>query len=178
MKIKKIKLIAVFLIFGISFLVHNGYDIFKNQISTLFFPVNESIFEHTKMIFTSYILYSIIEYILLKKFNENYKNFNSSVLVSISFNIFFFLTIYTMIYYFIGYNTIITLSLYFISILITEYISFKILISKKEWKLLNKYSFLLIFIIWLTLIYFTYFPIKNILFIDYSKNKIGLNNFY
>jgi hypothetical protein len=178
MKIKTIKILAIFLIFGISFITHSAYDNFPNKLFTLFFPVNESIFEHMKMIFTSYIIYFILEYFLLKKSKEKYNNFNLSMFVQILFNIIFFLIIYIPIYDLFGYNTIITLLLYFFSIIITQIISLKILTNQKDYKILNKYSLLLIFIIWLILIYFTYFPIKNIVFIDYSKNKIGLKTYY
>ena len=60
MNLKVIKILSVFGIFLLSFITHNGYDIFPNTLTSFFFPVNESIFEHMKMIYTDYIIWSII----------------------------------------------------------------------------------------------------------------------
>ena len=75
MSLKKIKVIAVFGIFIISFIAHFAYDIFPNIIFSFFFPVNESIWEHMKILFTSPILYGIIDYILLTKKKLSFHNF-------------------------------------------------------------------------------------------------------
>ena len=53
MKLKTIKIISILGIFIISFLSHFIYQIIPNFITSIFFPVNESIFEHMKIIFTS-----------------------------------------------------------------------------------------------------------------------------
>jgi len=47
---------------------HFLYELFGNSVFIgLFCPVNESIWEHQKLLFFPYILWSIIEYFLLKK---------------------------------------------------------------------------------------------------------------
>lgn len=178
MKIKTIKIISIFGIFLLSFLTHYGYDKFPNILTSFLFPVNESIFEHMKMIYTSYIIWEIVEYILLKKYSENIKNFPSSVFISVLFNIIFFLIIYIPIYNIFGHNLIITLIVYFISIFISQIISYKILTADKDLDFINKYSYLFLLIILMILIYLTYYPIKNDLFIDKMQNKIGLKNLY
>lgn len=177
MNLFKIKIISVISIFLLSFFTHYGYDIFPNLITSFLFPVNESIFEHMKMIFTSYIIYSFFEYILIKKYSKT-NNFSSSILFNILFNIIFFLIIYIPIYNITGYNHFITLFTYFISIVITQIFSYIILNSSKNFNVLNKYSYLFIFIIFLILIYLTYYPPKISLFIDKSNNKIGINSYY
>ncbi len=178
MNVKKIKILSTICIFLLSFITHYGYDIFPNVVTSIFFPVNESIFEHMKMIFTSYILFSFFEYILLKKYTNNTKNFKGSLFLSLLFNIVFFLIIYIPIYNIFGHNLIMTLIIYFISIMVSQIISYIILITNKNIDKINKYSYFLIFILLLILIYLTYFPIKNDLFIDKNKNMIGLNNYY
>ena len=40
--------------FLLAFPFHFGYDILPNQVSAIFFPVNESIWEHMKMLFTTF----------------------------------------------------------------------------------------------------------------------------
>lgn len=178
MKTKTIKVLSIFGIFLLSFLTHYGYDKFPNVITSFLFPVNESIFEHMKMIYTSYIIWGIIEYILLKKYNNSIKNFKTSLFISVLFNIIFFLIIYVPIYNIFGHNLIITLIIYFISILISQVISYKILTTNKNLDFLNKYSYLFLLVLIMILIYLTYYPIKNDLFIDKKQNKIGLKNLY
>lgn len=178
MKTKTIKILSIFGIFLLSFLTHYGYDKFPNIITSFLFPVNESIFEHMKMIYTSYIIWGIIEYILLKKYNNNIKNFPSSLFISVLFNIIFFLIIYVPINNILGHNLIITLIIYFISIIISQILSYKILTTDKDLNFLNKYSYLFLIILIMVLIYLTYYPIKNDLFIDKKQNKIGLKNLY
>ena len=178
MKLKIFKLLSVLIIFLLGFITHNGYDKFPNIITSFFFPVNESLFEHMKMIYSSYLIYFIIEYIYLKKNNINPVNKKSNMILSISLNIIIFLIIYLPIYYSFGHNLIVTLVVYFISILITQIISLKILESNNELKFLNKYSYILLFLYLLILIYFTYYPLKEDFFIDKENKKIGLNNYY
>lgn len=178
MTIKKLKILSIVFIFIISFITHNIYEIFPNIITSFFFPVNESIFEHMKMIVMSYILWSIIEFILLNKYKLNIINFKASIVISIILNIIIFLSIYIPIYNLFGYNTILTLLIYFLSILITQAISYKVLISNKPYVFLNKYCIIIILLLILTFTYLTYYPLKNNIFIDNANKKLGLNNYY
>ena len=178
MNLKKLKIISIILVIMFSLLTHSIYDKFSNIFTSFLFPVNESIWEHMKMIYVSYILSSVIEYILIKKFKLQTKNFKSSIVFNIVFNICFYLIIYIPIYKLIGHNSFITISTYFISIIITELISYKILINNKEYKFLNKNMYVILLIILLIFIYLTYYPIKNDIFIDNVNKKIGINNYY
>ena len=69
MNLKKAKIISVIGIFILCFLFHSIYEILPNTISAMLFPVNESIWEHQKLMFTSVVAYGIIDYIILNKFN-------------------------------------------------------------------------------------------------------------
>lgn len=175
---KKLKIIGTILVILCSFLTHSIYDKFPNFLNSLIFPVNESIWEHMKMIFISYLISYVIELIIIYKFNIHIKNERASLIISILFNIIFYLSIYIPIYNIIGFNEIFTISSYIISIMITEFISYKIIMSDKNYMFLNKYSYIIIFIIWLIFIYLTYFPIDNKIFIDEYNNKKGVSNVY
>ena len=177
MKLKTIKILSIFGIFLLSFITHNGYEIFPNIFTSFLFPVNESIFEHMKMIYTSYIIWSIIEYFLIRK-SKDVNNYQTSIFIPLLFNIVFFLSIYIPIYNITGHNLSITLIIYFLSILISQIVSYIILKSNKKLNFLNKYSYLFLLILIMILIYLTYYPPKNDLFIDKTQNKIGLNNLY
>ena len=64
---KKVKIVGVYAIFVLSFFSHFMYEIFPNFIFSILFPVNESIWEHMKLTFNAYLIFSILEYIILKR---------------------------------------------------------------------------------------------------------------
>ena len=51
------------------------YDIFPNTIFSILFPVNESIWEHMKLLVTPVLIFSIFEYIIYRKKNIPFNNF-------------------------------------------------------------------------------------------------------
>ena len=68
---KKIKIISIFIMFALSFLSHFAYETIPNFISSILFPVNESIWEHMKLLSTPVLLYMIIEYFVRELSNKN-----------------------------------------------------------------------------------------------------------
>lgn len=178
MNLKKLKIISTFLVLIFSTIFHNIYDIFPNTITSFLFPVNESIFEHMKLIYLSYIICFIVEYFIIKKYKITNKNLKASLVFNILFNIIILIAIYVPIYNNFGHNIISTISIYLLTIIITEILSYKILLSNKDFKFLNKYAYLFVIIILLILIYLTYYPVKSNIFIDKVNKKIGLNNYY
>lgn len=178
MNYKKVCILSIFLVFIFSIIYHNIYVYYPNTITSIFFPVNESIFEHMKLIYLSYLSSLFIEYILLNNNNLNTKNLKFCTIFSIIFNIVILLIIYPSIYSLYSHNTFITLLIYFITIIITKLISYKILTCNKNLYINNNLFLSIIIVMLLILVYFTYYPVKNILFIDYKNKKIGLNNYY
>ena len=63
---KKFVIINTILTFAIVFLVHNIYKWIPSVITTIF-PVNESLFEHMKLIFISPVISSLSIYLFYKK---------------------------------------------------------------------------------------------------------------
>ncbi len=177
MNLKKLKIISIISIFLLNFLCHFLYDLLPNTLFSIFFPVNESIFEHMKMIASSILIYSIIEYILLKKFNIKFNNYIFNIFISIVSNITIFLLIYLPIYYSIGENMIVTFILLFISIIVTEIISYKILSMKRNYNFLNIVSMIMIIITYIIFAYLTYNPIISPFFFDPMSEKYGINTF-
>lgn len=175
MSLKKEKIISVFAIFLISAFVHFGYEFLPNFVTSLFFPVNESIFEHQKMILTSFLIWGIIEYFILKKVQHN--NLPMSILISSLVCIIFVILIFSPVYLIIlekNDNTFITLLIYFIGIVVSQLISFKILNSKTNYKQLNYLSIFLYIALMIYFAYLTYNPIKNDLFYDFNKNRYSI----
>ena len=90
---KKFVLINSILIFLFGFITHNLYNWLPSFI-TVIFPVNESLFEHLKMIFITPVIISIIwyGYTYIKKIK--YNNYFFSLMISVIANIVIFYAIY------------------------------------------------------------------------------------
>ncbi len=176
MNLKKIKLIAVIGIFIISIISHFAYELFPNILFSFFFPINESIWEHMKILFTSTLLYGLIDYLLLKKNNIKYNNFSFQLYFTAFSSIPIYLVIYLPIYKLIEENLIISITLMILVYILEQYISYHIL-KEKEFKILNIISVPIIIIIYLGFIYLTYNPPHTYVFFDIINEKYGINEY-
>ena len=114
--------------------------IFFLILSFLFiFPVNESIWEHMKILFTSTLIYSLIEYILLKKYNITYNNLPFNTYFIPLMQIPLYLVIYIPLYKLLGESMFISITLMIIVYIIGQIVSYNIL-KEKELKSI-KYTF-------------------------------------
>ncbi len=167
-KHKKSIIISSIIIFILSTLIHSFYEMLPNCITLIFCPVNESIWEHMKMIFTSYTLFILIKYLFFSEKTILIDTITSYL------NIIIFLIIYLPIHYLFKENIFVTLTLYFISIIISQCL--RIILTKKI-HVNNKQDNLSIIIIIITYIiftYLTYYPFNIDLFTDPINNKRGL----
>lgn len=176
MNIKKIKIIAVIGIFTISFLSHFAYELFPNLIFSFIFPVNESIWEHMKIIFTSTLLYGIIDYILLNKYKIKFNNFPFQLYFTAISAIPIYLVIYIPLYKLLGENMFISIFLLLLVYIISQWISYNILKQKKV-KVLNALAIPIIIVTYIGFIYLTYNPIYNYIFYDTSEEKYGIEDY-
>lgn len=176
MNLKKIKILAVIGIFILSLLSHFAYEIFPNIIFSFIFPVNESIWEHMKILFTSTLLYGIIDYLLLKKYNIKYNNFNFQLYFTSLIGIPIYLVIYLPLYNLIGESPFISISLLLIVYIITQIVSYNIL-KEKELKILNIITIPVILLSYLGFIYLTYNPPHTYIFYDITEDKYSINDY-
>jgi len=170
---KKIKTIGVYVIFILSFLSHFMYDIFPNPLFSILFPVNESIWEHMKLLVTPVIIYSLIEYFIYKKKNIPYNNFILSYAISFIVSIIVYLIIYLPVHLIFGHNLLFSIYLLFIIFILIEVISYKIM-NYKEIKYTNIIGFGMIILIYIIFWYLTYYPFENMLFYDTTSNSYGI----
>jgi len=176
MTLKRSKIISTIGIFLLCFLFHFIYEWLPSSITAIFFPVNESIWEHMKLLFSVVTFYGIIDYIILQKFNIKYNNFFTSLFIT-SFTIIpIYLAMFLPVYYKIGENMVITIGIMLLAIIISQVISYKIL-KANHFDKLNILSLILIIISYIVFAYLTYFPIKTELFFDTQEEKYGLNNY-
>lgn len=176
MSLKRIKIISVIGTFLLCFLVHFMYEWFPNTLFSIFFSVNESIWEHMKMLFTGILLYGIIEYIILTKNNIKFNNFLFSKFIEALLSIPIYLIIYLPIYYRFGEKMIFNFIIMIITFSIVEFVGYKIL-QLKPIKNINIISIILIIICYIIFGYLTYNPIKNQLFLDTKDEKYGINDY-
>lgn len=161
---KKI-LINTIIIYALCFLTHFGYSTFPNFITSIISPVNESVFEHFKMLYMTSIIFSILSLKWTK-----YKNFYITAYLRAMISTIILAIIYIPLYYTFGEVMAISLIVLFISILITELIIYKIPI-KKHYHNFNVLSAIMLIINIFIFTYLSYNPIHGNLFYD-TKHKI------
>ena len=143
----------------------------NNHFVAAFSAVNESTWEHLKLLFFPMLLTTIIGYFYIGK---NTSNFLCSkligILTAISFTVIFFYT-YTSI---LGTNfAFIDISIFFIAVLLGEYITYKFLLS--DFSCNKNISIFLLLILLICFILFTYITPKIGLFKDPITNNFGIN---
>ncbi len=174
MTLKKIKVIGAVSIIVLSFLFHFAYTTFPNFLTSLFFPVNESIWEHMKLFFISALVYSIIDYILLKKNNIKFNNFFLQLFVTSVLSFIIYLIVYLPLYNIFHENMFISIGLLILVIILGQIVSY-FLLKQEELKILNLLSIILLPLIFLVFAYLTYNPIKNYVFFDIQSEKYGID---
>lgn len=176
MSLKKVKMIAVINVFLLCFLFHFIYSWFPNVIFSIIFPVNESIWEHMKLIFSSLLVYGFFEFFLLKKNNIPFSNYVTSIFLSGTLGICIFLIIYLPLYKIFGENFILNIIVLFIVICICEVISYYVL-KKPHYDFIDYVSLIGIVLIYFLFGMLTYYPIINDLFYDNVSLKYGINTY-
>ena len=127
---KNIIIINTIAIFICMFLFHSIYSLMPNFLTASLFPVNESLYEHLKLIYVTQILVGVIIYIVLiiKKIKVN--NYFLGLLTSTILNIVIYFLIFIPLYNRFGESLILAMGLFLITLIITEYIFYKIIFLK------------------------------------------------
>lgn len=170
---KKLKIISTITAFLLCFPIHFLYDKFSCFLTSIFAPVNESIWEHMKILFTSILLTGLFEKIYISKKQLNYQNICFSNFIGANLSIPIFLIMFLPIYNIIGENLFITIIIMLIAIIIAEIISYKIM-NKPQYNLENK-TIIFIIIMYIIFTILSYYPLENDLFIDTTTNTYGIN---
>lgn len=144
----------------------------KNLFVGAFSAINESTWEHLKLLFFPMLITTIFEYLYINKKPQNFLCARTiGILSAILFTTISFYT-YTGI---LGTNyAIINILIFIISVIFGEYISYKIIISNSFCN--NKIAIFTLIILFICFIFFTYFPPKIGLFKDPISNKYSIFN--
>lgn len=174
--IKKLQIISIIFSVILGTLLHFTFELFSNNLFIASFSaVNESVWEHLKLVFFPMFIFAIIEYFLLKNYN-NKNNYIFSKTVAIVFAC-LFITIFFFTYTgIIGTNYfIIDIFSFLFAIIFGEFICYKLLIENNKINNIIKYICIFILLILLFIfIIFTYFPPKINYFKDSVKNDYGI----
>ncbi len=169
-KIRNYQIFSTIFVFVLGTLLHFVYDWSgQNQIIGAFSAVNESTWEHLKLIFFPMLITIIIGYFYFRKTVSNFICSETiGLLVSLAFTVIFFYT-YTGI---LGKNiAIIDISSFFIAVLLGEFISYVLLIN--NFKCNNKAGVFVLVLLFMLFIVFTYNPPKIGLFKDPVSGNYG-----
>lgn len=162
--VNKKNIFMIIFLFLLSFLWHFMYDWFPCVLTSIFFPVNESIWEHMKIIFYCLLIGSVLE----KKGNNYYLN----ILVKPLVGVLFYLIIFIPLYLIFGESMVISLSLMLFTYIIMELLGIKI--SKQEELNIKALPIIIIILISILFSILTYYPLHNFLFFDSVKLGYGI----
>lgn len=162
--VNKKNIFMIIFLFLLSFLWHFMYDWFPCVLTSIFFPVNESIWEHMKIIFYCLLIGSVLE----KKGNNYYLN----ILVKPLVGVLFYLIIFIPLYLIFGESMFISLSLMLFTYIIMELLGIKI--SKQEELNIKVLPIIIIILISILFSILTYYPLHNFLFFDSVKLGYGI----
>ena len=169
---KKVKIIYVIFLFLLAFISHFIYQYFPNFITSLFFPVNESIWEHMKIIYSAFVLGSFFERFLLKHYKVKYHNFNIETFVKAFLGVISYLIIYLPLYFLLGENIIISIILLLMVFFIMEIVGTKILTSQEL--SINILPIITIILGYFLFFILTYYPPHCFLFFDSHQLLYGI----
>ena len=168
---KKFEIFSIIFPMAFGTLLHFAFELSNNNLLVASFSaVNESTWEHLKLLFFPMLLVTIIGYFFYSNDKTNYLCSRLlGILTSLLFTIIFFYT-YTGI---LGFNiSILNISSFFIAILLGEYVFYK---SFNSNFICNKQiAIILLLLLLISFILFTYFPPNIGLFKDPITELYGI----
>lgn len=170
-KTKNYQIFSILFTFILGTLLHFTYELSgENILVGTFSAINESVWEHLKLVFFPMLITTIIGYFYIGKIVPNLVYSKTlGIITSIIFIITFFYT-YTGI---IGKSILfIDIASFFISIILGEYITYKSINNK--YKFNNIIAIITLIILSLCFIIFTYFAPKLGIFKDPLTGKYGI----
>ncbi len=144
--------------------LHFTYELSgKSNIVALFSAVNESTWEHLKIAFFPILIFALIEHYYLNKSVQNL--FFGKLTAYLTMAILIIVAFYSYTYFTRDSILIADIIVFILSALIGHLLSYRIIRSTREYKLLNLISAFLFVIIAILFMYFTFIPLDNLLFV-------------
>ena len=124
----KLEIIGFIFVSVLGTLFHFAYDFYcQNFLVGIFAATNESTFEHLKLLLYPYLIYSIIEFFILKRTSFAYiDNFVCSKTLGLIGGLISIVILFYTYTGVLGYNIdFINIAIFFISVFLAFYISYK-----------------------------------------------------
>lgn len=169
--ILKPEIISTVFIMILGTLLHFTFNWSNNNILVgTFSPVNESIWEHLKLLFFPMLMTTIIVYFYKGRLIPNYLCAKvSGIILSIAFTVIFFYT-YTGI---IGKNfAIVDIGIFFVAVALGQHIAYKKMQSTFSCN--NIRAIIILVLLYLCFVTFTFFPPNINLFKDPITGMFGI----
>lgn len=165
---KRFVWLGVPFVFIVGSLLHFAYDLFPNVIVSLFVPINESIWEHTKLIFFPTVLWYWLYFLFTPSIDKLSKpKWFTACVASVVSGI---VLIPLFFYFYTGAFGIeslwIDIFIFFISVLLAQLIAMHFYKHAKGLK--PVWSFNILLLIFAIYILFTFFPPSLPIFTDFS----------
>ena len=171
MKIRKYQIFSVIFTFILGSLLHFTYQLSgENKFVAFFSSINESVWEHLKLLFFPMLITLIIGCFY---FGKDAPNFLCSktigILASMAFMVVFFYT-YTGI---LGKNIpAIDIASFFIATILGEFLAYLLIVNK--FKCNKQISIIVLILLFILFVIFTYFTPKIGIFKDPVTGKYGI----
>ena len=175
-KLIKVELIVILFCLILGTLLHFTYEWSgENLFIGSFSAVNESVWEHLKLVFYPMLIAAIVEYFFVKDVSNNYVEAKTiGIFTAICFIIVSFFT-YSGI---IGTSIIvIDILIFIISIILGEYVAYRLMKRENESTVTTEsLSIIILVFLLLCFIIFTYLPPEVNLFRDVTTGVYGIGN--
>ena len=171
-KIRNYQIISTIFTFVLGALLHFTYDLSgQNKAVALFSAVNESTWEHLKLLFFPMLITTIIGNIYFNKKNPNFLCSKTiGILVATCFTVIFFYTYRGVL----GINIdIVNILLFFVATVVGEVVAYLLIINR--FKCNNTISIIILIILFTCFIIFTFNTPKIGLFKDPVTGEYGIN---
>ncbi|PKM77205.1 MAG: hypothetical protein CVU90_08615 [Firmicutes bacterium HGW-Firmicutes-15] len=164
---------GIFIIFFLGFLWHFIYSLSGNLwFIALIAPVNESVWEHLKLAQFPFLLFSILQFFYIGRFNDNFVPARTAALYVIPIII---VTLHYSYRNILGHPVLwLDILIFGLSISIGQLISYYLMLKApfpNEWRNISLIAILILFIIFAVL---TCNPPHWSIFLDSSTGKYGL----
>lgn len=172
-KVLVLEVIGFVFLIVIGSLIHFAYEWSNNSIIIgVFSPVNESVWEHLKLGFTSLMIFSFIEYFFIVHQTNNFIIAKASgLLILQGFILIFYYSIHLL---FKKEILILDILSYVIGCLLCQIVSYKILSKSKLNNSIKYISIFFILLHGLLIIVFTFNPPKLPMFMDNNTGEYGI----
>lgn len=174
-KIKRFHIAGVVFTFIFGSLIHFVYEFSdKNRLAAVFGSVNESTWEHLKMLFWPMVLFGIFEYFA---YGRQHRNFIPAKTLSISIGMFFIISVFYTYTGILGFHLFICDILIFCAVIITAYIfSYRTIITQGRYDSLSSgiLSWTVLVILITSFILFTFITPEIGLFLDPVTGTYGI----